>query len=121
MKVAIPAEADSEPRVGATPDTVKKLKAYADVVVQSGAGLASGVLDSDYEAAGATIAQSTADTLHDADVVLKVRRPTEQELSSCKPGALVLAIMDPYGADDALAVRNSEPTTAKPDRKPLTR
>ena len=63
MKVAIPAEADSEPRVAATPDTVKKLKAYADVVVQSGAGLASGLLDSDYEAAGATIAQSAADTV----------------------------------------------------------
>ena len=103
MKVAIPAEAQSEPRVAATPDTVKKLKAYADVVVQSGAGLASGVLDSDYEAAGATIAQSAADTFRDADVVLKVRRPTEQELATCKPGALVLAIMDPYGADDALA------------------
>ena len=38
MKVAIPAEADSEPRVAATPDTVKNFKAYADVVVQSGAG-----------------------------------------------------------------------------------
>src|SRR3954466_1307745 len=103
MKVAIPAELDSEPRVAATPDTVKKLKAYADVVVQSGAGLASGMLDADYEAAGATIAQSAADTFHDADVVLKVRRPTEQELSYCKPGALVFAIMDPYGADEALA------------------
>jgi len=103
MKVAIPAETESEPRVAATPDTVKKLKAYADVVVQSGAGLASGVLDSDYEAAGATIAQSAADTFHDADVILKVRRPTGPELSYCKPGALVLAIMDPYGADDALA------------------
>src|SRR3954471_12877907 len=103
MKVAIPAELDSEPRVAATPDTVKKLKAYADVVVQSGAGLASGMLDADYEAAGATIAQNAADTLHDADVVLKVRRPTEQELSYCKPGALVFAIMDPYGADEALA------------------
>jgi H+-translocating NAD(P) transhydrogenase subunit alpha len=103
MKVAIPAELDSEPRVAATPDTVKKLKAYADVVVQSGAGLASGMLDADYEAAGATIAQNAADTLHDADVVLKVRRPTEQELSYCKPGALVFAIMDQYGADEALA------------------
>ena len=61
MKVAIPAEADSEPRVAATPDTVKKLKAYADVVVQSGAGVNSGLLDADYEAAGATIAQSAAD------------------------------------------------------------
>jgi NAD(P) transhydrogenase subunit alpha len=103
MKVAVPAEIDSEPRVAATPDTVKKLKAYADVVVQSGAGLRSGILDADYEAAGATIAQSAADTFHDADVVLKVRRPTEQELSCCKPAALILAIMDPYGADDALA------------------
>src|ERR1051325_5817538 len=103
MKVAIPAEIEPEPRVAATPDTVKKLKAYADVVVQSGAGLSSGVLDSDYEAAGATIAQSAADTFHDADVVLKVRRPTEQELAICKPGALILAIMDPYGADEALA------------------
>src|SRR3954452_6670405 len=107
MKVAIPAELDSEPRVAATPDTVKKLKAYADVVVQSGAGLASGMLDADYEAAGATIAQNAADTLHDADVVLKVRRPSEQELSYCKPGALVFAIMDPYGGDAALAAMAS--------------
>src|SRR3954464_11288935 len=103
MKVAIPAELDSEPRVAATPDTVKKLKAYADVVVQTGAGLRSGMLDADYEAAGATIAQSAPDTFHDADVILKVRRPSEQELSLCKPGALVFAIMDPYGADEALA------------------
>jgi len=103
MKVAIPAEADSEPRVAATPDTVKKLKAYADVVVQAGAGVKSGLLDADYEAAGATIAQSAADAVRDADVVLKVRRPEEAELGSYKPGALVLAIMDPYGADAALA------------------
>jgi NAD(P) transhydrogenase subunit alpha len=103
MKVAIPAETDSEPRVAATPDTVKKLKAYADVVVQAGAGVKSGLLDADYEAAGATIAQSAADAVRDADVVLKVRRPEEAELASYKPGALVLAIMDPYGADDALA------------------
>src|SRR5947199_4412131 len=103
MKVAVPAEIESEPRVAAIPDTVKKLKAYADVVVQSGAGLASGLLDSDYEAAGAIIAQSAADTVHDADVVLKVRRPAEQELSAYKAGALVLAIMDPYGNDAELA------------------
>jgi NAD(P) transhydrogenase subunit alpha len=103
MKVAIPAEAQSEPRVAATPDTVKKLKAYADVVVQAGAGVKSGLLDADYEAAGATIAQSAADTVRDADVVLKVRRPEEAELASYKPGALVLAIMDPYGNEAALA------------------
>ena len=77
MKIAIPAEVDSEPRVAATPDTVKKMKTLgADVVVQAGAGAKSGVLDADYEAAGATIAPSASDATKDADVVLKVRRPT---------------------------------------------
>jgi H+-translocating NAD(P) transhydrogenase subunit alpha len=105
MKVAVPAEADQdEPRVAATPDTVKKLKGLgADVVVQSGAGVKSGVLDTDYEAAGATISANAADTVSDADVVLKVRRPSADEVATYKSGALVFAIMDPYGNEAALA------------------
>src|SRR5215212_6260168 len=103
MKVAIPAETAPEPRVAATPDTVKKMKAIgADIVVQSGAGMKSGMLDADYEAAGASIAPSAADAVKDADVVLKVRRPTEAEAAAYKSGALVLAIMDPYGNEAAL-------------------
>jgi NAD(P) transhydrogenase subunit alpha len=101
MKIAVAAEIDpGEPRVSATPDTVKKLKALgAEIAVQPGAGVKSGILDADYEQAGATIA---ADAVSGADVVLKVRRPTESELSSYKQGALVIAIMDPYGNDAAL-------------------
>src|SRR5439155_10835025 len=98
MKVAIPAEIDpGEPRVAATPDTVKKLKSLgADVVVETNAGTKSGMLDADYAAAGAAIGKSAADTVQDADVILKVRRPTAAECGGYKPGALVLAIMDPY-------------------------
>src|SRR3954453_11253398 len=104
MKIAVPAEAAPEPRVAATPDTVKKMKALgADVVVQARAGVKSGVLDADYEAAGATIAPSAAETVREADVVLKVRRPSEADVASYKSGALVLAIMDPYGNEAALA------------------
>jgi NAD(P) transhydrogenase subunit alpha len=104
MKVAIPAEASPEPRVAATPDTVKRMKALgADVALESGAGVKSGILDADYEAAGATIAPSAADAVRDADVVLKVRRPTEAEVAAHRRGALVLAIMDPYGNETALA------------------
>ncbi|MGQ3673203.1 Re/Si-specific NAD(P)(+) transhydrogenase subunit alpha [Xanthobacter sp. TB0136] len=104
MKIAVPAEVDpGEPRVGATPDTVKRLAGLgAEVVVETGAGLKSGILDSDYTAAGATIAAHAAEALSGADVVLKVRRPAEDELSLYKSGALVLAIMDPYGNDAAL-------------------
>jgi H+-translocating NAD(P) transhydrogenase subunit alpha len=102
MRVAIVRELDAdEPRVSATPETVKKLKGLgADVVVEPGAGVRSGVLDADYTAAGATV---SADAVRDADVVLKVRRPSEAELDRYKQGAVVIAIMDPFGNEAALA------------------
>src|SRR5213078_1179284 len=101
MRIAIAREADpGEDRVAATPDTVKKLKALgAEVAVEPGAGLKSGIPDSDFAAAGATVA---AGALKDADVVLKVRRPSAAALAGVKKGALVIAIMDPYGNEAAL-------------------
>lgn len=97
MKIAVPAETD-ETRVAATPETVKKFIALgATVAVQAGAGAGSRLPDADYQAAGATITPDAATTVLDADIVLKVRRPTEAEAGAYKPGALVFATMDPYG------------------------
>ena len=104
MRIAVITESDAlETRVAATPETVKKLAAFgATFAVQSGAGLASGITDADYEAAGAAVVPGAAAALDGADVVLKVRRPNAGELKGMKKGALVLAIMDPYGNDAAL-------------------
>jgi len=104
MKIAIPAEADeAEPRVAATPDSVKKIRALgAEVVVEAGAGAGAGVPDTEYGAAGAKIARG-AEVVRDADVVLKVRRPTADEAEHYKKGALVIGIMDPFGNEPALA------------------
>jgi NAD(P) transhydrogenase subunit alpha len=101
MKIAVAREAEAnEPRVAATPETVKKLVgAGADVAVAHGAGIASGIPDSEFEAAGATIGDSVT---KNADVVLKVRRPLANELADYKKGALVIAIMDPYGHEAEL-------------------
>ncbi|HOV05236.1 MAG TPA: NAD(P)(+) transhydrogenase (Re/Si-specific) subunit alpha, partial [Kaistiaceae bacterium] len=98
MKIAVPAEADKvETRVAATPDTVKRFIGLgAEVVVEAGAGLKSRILDADYEAVGAKIAKGAA-TLKDADIVLMVRRPAAASLKGVKAGALVVAMMDPYG------------------------
>jgi NAD(P) transhydrogenase subunit alpha len=102
MKIAVPAEAD-EPRVAATPETVKKFIALgATLTVQAGAGTGSLIPDADYVAAGATIAPDAAATVRDADIVLRVRRPAAAELAAYKPGALVIATMDPYGHEDAI-------------------
>jgi NAD(P) transhydrogenase subunit alpha len=104
MKVAVVSEWNAgEPRVAATPETVKKIKALgADVVVQHDAGLKSGILDSDYQAAGATIVPTAQAAAGDADIVLRVRRPSEAETRSYKKGALVIGIMDPFGNEAAL-------------------
>jgi H+-translocating NAD(P) transhydrogenase subunit alpha len=102
MKVAVIAETDAdEPRVAATPETVKKMVALgATVAVQAGAGVKSGILDADYTAAGAAVA---ADPINDADIVLQVRRPEGPELSRLKKGAVVIGMMDPYGQESAVA------------------
>jgi NAD(P) transhydrogenase subunit alpha len=103
MRIAIPREAASEPRVAATPETVKKMKGLgAEVAVEAGAGIKSGILDSDYEAAGASMRASAAETVGDADVVLKVARPSADEVAQYRRGAIVIAIMDPYGNEAAL-------------------
>jgi len=101
MRVAVARELDAnEPRVAATPETVKKLISFgAEVAVARGAGIASGIPDAEFEAAGAEIGENVEKT---ADVVLKVRRPEPNELAAYKKGALVIAIMDPYGHEDAL-------------------
>ena len=63
MRIAVAREVDpAEPRVAATPDTVKKLTALgAEVAVEAVAGVKSGVLDTDYTAAGATVSARTRD------------------------------------------------------------
>jgi NAD(P) transhydrogenase subunit alpha len=113
MKIAIPAEADeTEPRVAATPDSVKKIRALgAEVLVEAGAGAGAGLPDAEYEAAGAKIARG-AEVVRDADVILKVRRPTADEAERYKKGALVVAIMDPFGNEPALAALAKAGVTA---------
>ena len=104
MLIAIPAENDpAEGRVAATPETVKKFVGLgAEVRVQTGAGLKSGISDQDYVAAGAAIVPSTAAAVQDADIVLRVRRPSAADIAGAKQGAAVIAVMDPYGHIDAL-------------------
>ncbi len=105
MKIAVPAETEAgESRVAASPDTVKKFAALGcKVAVQSGAGTGSNISDAEYKEAGAKIENSASATLKSADIVLKVRRPSAGELRNIKKGAMVLAVMNPYG--DAAGIK----------------
>jgi len=101
MKLGIPKETrPNETRVAATPESVKKFKALGvEILVESGAGAGAHFADSDYVAAGATLV-SAREALA-ADIVLKVQRPTAEELPHVRKGALLAAILSPY-ADRAM-------------------
>jgi H+-translocating NAD(P) transhydrogenase subunit alpha len=104
MRIGIAQELDqTEPRIGATPDTIKRMREFgAEVVVQRGAGARSGILDAEFEAVGAALVDTETETVRDADIVLRVQRPTQGDLKTYKRGAIIIGILDPF--DDLNAV-----------------
>ncbi len=105
MRIAVPAETDpGEARVAATPETVKKFKGLgAEVVVQSGAGRASGVLDGDYEAAGAKICADTAEVFDATEMIIKVKEPVPEERARLRPHHLLVTYLHLAAAPDVAA------------------
>ena len=108
MQIGIPAETlAGETRVAATPETVKKFAAMGcEVLVQSGAGLASSCTDAAYAAVGAKIVASAAEALN-TDIILKVAAPNADETALIKQGATILAAFAPHQNDhlEAYAAR----------------
>lgn len=99
MKVAVPKERwEHETRVAASPESTKKLIGLGlEVVVETGAGKSAQFSDEAYREAGASIAPNEAQTLEDADIVFKVQRPQVNELAMIKEGAMLVALLSPYG------------------------
>jgi H+-translocating NAD(P) transhydrogenase subunit alpha len=103
MKIGVPAETRlGETRVAATPETVKKLAAQHEVIVQSGAGVHAAAVDDAYVAAGARI--GTAAEALGADLVLKVRSPDAGERAQMKPGAALVGMLNPFDTDNLAAL-----------------
>ncbi len=101
LKIAVLKEgAPGERRVAATPETVKKFIALgADFAVESGAGVDASCADADYAAAGATVGDRVA-TLAGADIVLAVQGPDAAALNGVKPGAWLVAGLNPFGTGE---------------------
>ena len=98
MLIGIPTEtAVGETRVAVTPETAKKLVAQGHTVqVQSGAGVAASATDEAYQAVGATITDAAGAL--GAELVLKVRSPSEAELAHMKGGATLVGMLNPFDA-----------------------
>ncbi len=119
MKIAIPKERrPHERRVAATPETVRKLIALgADIVVEKGAGTGASIPDAAFEEAGAGLAPDFASAVSGADIVFKVQRPLRSgegevdEVAALASGAMLVAILNPYGDRDGIAALASAGVT----------
>ena len=97
MKIGVPTEsASGENRVALVPDAVSRLvKAGHQLLVQSGAGDAAFFFDQQYQEAGAAIVPDAAAVYGQAEIVLKVQRPTDDEVALMPSGMALIALLQP--------------------------
>jgi NAD(P) transhydrogenase subunit alpha len=112
MRIAVAKEIRSgEARVALVPDIISKLtKAGLDVVIEAGAGTASGFQDSEFTAAGATV--KSGNVISDADVVASVTALTPDQMKSLKKGALTISFLSPTTSVDSIEAAASAGVTA---------
>ena len=112
MRIAVAKEIRSgEARVALVPDIISKLtKAGLEVVIEAGAGIASGFQDSEFTAAGATV--KSGNVISDADVVASVTALTPDQMKSLKKGALTISFLSPTTSVESIEAAESAGVTA---------
>ena len=103
MRVGIIKESlEGERRIAAVPETVAKMtKAGTEVLVESGAGSDSFISDGEFETAGARIAPRD-EVLSGSDVIIKVNKPTLEEIDKMKEGAILISFLQPFASPDVI-------------------
>ncbi len=106
MLIAVAKEvAPSERRVALIPDSIKKLcHLGAQVAVESGAGLGAGFRDIDYSNAGATIVPNREQLLGNADIIVRIHKPSSEDINTYKEGAISVSWLDPFNEKDLIQV-----------------
>lgn len=99
MKIAVPKErASGERRVALVPEIVAKfVKNGHAVTIERGAGMSAGYTDAAFEAVGATIAPDASSAYRDADIVVRVAKPADEELEGIRRGAALVGFLAPLG------------------------
>jgi NAD(P) transhydrogenase subunit alpha len=101
MIIGIPRELDAgETRVPVIPDSVKRFTDQgAQVHIEAGMGASVRIEDSAYEKAGAKIITDRTALMNNADIVLRLRKPTLEEVSQLKKGSIHISFLDPFNED----------------------
>lgn len=104
MRLAIPRETHlGENRASVTPETVKKLVHLgADIIIEAGAGTGCGISDDEYTAQGAVIESDRDALLGSADMVLRLRKPENDEVAKLKSGCIHVSYLDPFNEHELI-------------------
>ena len=104
MKIFAPKENDPiETRASLDPAAVKKLVGLgAEVVVESGIGEQCDHPDASYEEAGASVTSDRAGLLGSADIVTRIRKPSDEEVAQLKEGMIHISFLDPFNESELL-------------------
>ena len=109
--IGVVAEPQAESRVAATPETVKVIRSLGfDVVVEAGAGAKASFPDSAYEAAGAKVVDTKA--AWNADIVLRVNAPSDDEIKLLKKGSVLVGVLSPALKPELLSALAAQGVTA---------
>ena len=102
MKISVPREIHpGETRAPLTPHSADKLvKLGAQVEVEAGLGTAAGFSDDAYASAGATVVSDRKALISSGDIVLRLRKPPEEEIAWLKQGAVHASLLDPFHEKD---------------------
>ena len=113
MKIGTPKEVlKGENRVAMTPDSALQLQKLGyDCAIETGAGDNAGFKDADYEAAGVEIIKTPAALWKAADIVAKVRVPTETELKRLRKDQTLITFFNPGGNEEGLELAKSKGAT----------
>ena len=111
MIASVPKEtAPGERRVALVPELISKLTAAGlEVHVQFGAGVEAGFRDKDYEEKGARL---TSDVFAKADVLLKVRPPTADEIAKLREASIFIGLLEPYTSEAQIRLLGARKVTS---------
>jgi len=114
MRLAIPRETHpGENRVPITPDTAKKLcRLGATVEIEAGMGLPAGFSDGEYTAAGAEVASDRAQLMSSADVLLRLNKPSLEDIALMKRGSIHISFLDPFNEHELVSALKEQGVTA---------
>jgi NAD(P) transhydrogenase subunit alpha len=114
MIIGVPKETIAgERRVALVPDLVPRLiKAGLEVCVEAGAGAEAGFGDQDYLDAGARLEPADSQIFGQADILLKVRPPTIDEIPKLKEGCAIIGFLEPFASGPRMELLAARKATA---------